>query len=89
MRMAFDIIDKDGGGTLDITDLMEVYDVTKHPEFMSKKKTKEQILKEFLNAFVIGGLKDDGMISREQFDDYYSNIGASIDSEDYFELMIR
>ena len=52
-------------------------------------QTKEQILKEFLNAFVIGGLKDDGMISREQFDDYYSNIGASIDSEDYFELMIR
>ena len=87
--MAFDTVDKDGSGTLDITDLCESYDVTKHPDFMANKKTKDQVLKEFLNAFVIGGLKEDGMISREQFDDYYCNIGASIDSEDYFELMIR
>jgi Ca2+-binding EF-hand superfamily protein len=46
-------------------------------------------LKEFLDAFVIGGMKADGAVSREQFEDYYANIGASIDSEDYFELIIR
>lgn len=56
---------------------------------MSGKKTKDQILKDLLSSFVIGGLKDDGRISLEQFGDYYANIGASIDSDDYFELMIR
>ena len=89
VRLAFDVMDKDKSGRLDITDLCDAYDVSKHPDFMSGKKTKDQILKDLLNSFVIGGLKDDGTISLEQFGDYYANIGASIDSDDYFELMIR
>ena len=89
MRLAFDVIDKDRSGQLDISDLCDSYDVSKHPDFMSGKKTKDQILKDLLSSFVIGGLKDDGRISLEQFGDYYANIGASIDSDDYFELMIR
>lgn len=87
--MAFNIIDSDGNGVLEVSDIIDKYDVTKHPEFLSKKKTKEKIMKEFLDAFVIGGMKDDGMISRKQFQDYYGNIGSSIQSDDYFELMIR
>lgn len=89
VKLAFNVIDTDKSGLLDISDLCDAYDVTKHPDFMSGKKSKDQILKEFLNSFIIGGLKDDGQISFEQFADYYTNIGASIDSDDYFELMIR
>ena len=87
--MAFEVIDKDRNGRLDIQDICDVYDTSRHPEVISKKKTKDQVLKEFLDAFVIGGMKSDGAVSREQFEDYYANIGASIESEDYFELMIR
>jgi Ca2+-binding EF-hand superfamily protein len=89
VTLAFNIIDKDGSGTLEISDIYDVYDVTKHPEFISKKKSKDQILKEFLSAFIIGGMKEDGLISKENFEDYYANIGSSIESDDYFELMIR
>lgn len=89
VTLAFNIIDKDRSGTLEIGDIYDVYDVTKHPEFLSKKKSKDQILKDFLSAFIIGGMKEDGLISRENFEDYYANIGSSIESDDYFELMIR
>ena len=89
VRLAFNIIDKDGSGTLEINDISDVYDVSKHPDFIAKKKSKDQILKEFLNAFVIGGMPSTGLITRALFEDYYANIGASIDSDDYFELMIR
>jgi hypothetical protein len=36
----------------------------------------------------VGGEKD-GVVTRNEFENYYSNLGASIDNEDYFELMIR
>ena len=65
-----------------------MYDVSKHPDYLSKKKTKEKILSEFLDNLTAGE-KGKGEVSYENFEDYYANISASVDSDDYFELMMR
>ena len=88
VNMAFDVIDRDVSGILDLSDVISIYDVSKHPDFLSKKKSKEKIIQEFLNNFVVNGSQD-GFITKEMFQDYYENISASIDSDEYFELMIR
>jgi Ca2+-binding EF-hand superfamily protein len=86
--MAFDVLDKDGSGQIDLQDIAAAYDVSMHPEYISGKRTKEDILREFLDGFDVGGVKD-GVVTRAEFQNYYSTISCSIARDDYFELMIR
>lgn len=34
-------------------------------------------------------LKKDSRVSLQEFEDYYKDVSASIDDDDYFELVIR
>ena len=88
VHMAFAVIDKDGSGVVDAQEVASMYDASKHPEVIARRKTPTQVLKEFLDTFDVGGVKD-GMVTKQEFENYYSNLGASIDNDDYFELMIR
>jgi Ca2+-binding EF-hand superfamily protein len=88
VNMAFDILDTDGSGQMDPADLVGVYDTAKHPDVLSKKKTSTEALREFLDCFDVGG-ELDGMVTRDEFENYYANVSASIDDDQYFELMIR
>jgi calcyphosin len=54
---AFNVIDKDGSGVLDLSDIMAAYDASKHPEVIAGKKTKNEVFREFLDNFD-GGEKD-------------------------------
>ena len=34
-------------------------------------------------------IKKDGIVTPEEWEDYYKDVSASIDDDDYFELMLR
>jgi len=85
--LAFKCIDKDSSGVLDLADITAAYDASKHPEVLAGKKTKAEVFREFLDNFD-GGEKD-GLVYPEEFERYYATLSASIDDDDYFELMIR
>ena len=89
---AFDKLDRDGSGVLDITDVKQVYNARGHPDVKSGKKTEEDILGEFLETFethhnILGG--NDREVTREEFEEYYNNVSASVDNDQYFELMMN
>eukprot|EP00049_Salpingoeca_infusionum_P004198 m.75659 g.75659 ORF g.75659 m.75659 type:complete len:223 (+) comp12454_c4_seq1:52-720(+) len=92
VRQAFQKIDKNGDGTLTKEDLKGVYDVRRHPKFISGEKTEDELLDEFLGTFEgddgAGG-KGDGKVTWEEFLNYYSGVSASIDDDPYFDLMMR
>lgn len=51
VEKAFRKIDKDGSGYLDIDDIKDTYNATKHPDVLQGKRTEQQILNEFLETF--------------------------------------
>ena len=86
--MAFDRLDSDGNGMIDGDEVANCYDASRHPDVVSGRKTEEEVLREFLTTFDVGG-EVDGKVTRDEFTNYYANVSASIDNDDYFELMIR
>jgi Ca2+-binding EF-hand superfamily protein len=88
VQTAFHKLDKDGDGAVDASEIASLYDASKHPDVLSNKRTTEDIYTEFLDTFDVGGVHD-GKVTLQEFVNYYTNLSASIDNEDYFELMIR
>lgn len=84
---AFDVLDKDGSGAVTIEDVAAVYDTSQHPEVKEGAKTPEEVLREFMMQW--DTVEKDGIITKEEFLDYYKDVSASIDTDDYFELVIR
>ncbi len=85
--MAFNVLDRDCSGTVELVDIMGVYDASQHPQVKDGSKTASAVLREFLDTFDAG--EKDGIVTRAEFHRYYSNVSASIDDDEYFELMIR
>ena len=86
VQQAFSKIDFDGSGLVSRDEIDAVYDPSNHPDVLAGKRTSKEILTEFMATFDMGAA---GQVSRQEFEEYYSNVSASIDNDDYFELMIR
>jgi len=85
--LAFKKLDRTGDGVVTIDDIKDQYDVSFHPKFKSGEKSKQAILEEFMSQW--DTIKKDGIVTPEEFIEYYKDVSASIDDDDYFELMIR
>ena len=91
---AFKILDVDGSGEITVSDIEKKYSAKMHPDVKAGKATEEEVLTEFLETFeihhniLIGG-EPDGIVTMEEFEEYYANVSASIDTDEYFEVMMK
>jgi Ca2+-binding EF-hand superfamily protein len=91
---AFDKLDKDGNGHIDVNDMIGVYDASHHPEFKQGKKTEQQVFQDWLRTFQThhecrNNNAPDHIVTREEFQEYYNNISCSIDDDQYFLVMMN
>lgn len=94
VKKAYKIIDKDGNGQLDINDIKGVYNASKHPDVISGKKTEDKVLLEFLETFeahhnIQANESADGVVTLDEWVEYYTSISSSIDNDEYFALMMN
>jgi len=86
---AFSILDKDGSGQVSVSDIQHLYDVTHHKDFIEGTKTKEEVIGEFLNSFDGAKGNNDGVITKKEWDDYYSDLSMNLPTDEYFVQMME
>jgi len=93
VKRAFEKLDRNGNGVVELDDIKGFYNAKQHPEVRSGKKTEDDVLSEFLDTFQLHhSLKNpnerDSQVTFKEFVEYYNNVSASIDNDEYFELMM-
>jgi len=90
---AFDKLDLDRSGVVEIGEIKSIYNCKHHPDVKSGRKTEEDVYGEFIETFEMhhGNTKGrkDKRVTTEEFLEYYNNISASIDSDEYYEVMMN
>ena len=93
MKRAFDKLDKNRNGVVEIDDIKGVYNAKNHPDVKLGKKTEDEVLSEFLDTFELHYSlshpdQRDRQITYDEFTEYYNNVSMSVEDDRYFELMM-
>jgi Ca2+-binding EF-hand superfamily protein len=86
INKAFDKLDVDGSGKVSIADVEAVHNPKSSELIRLGKTTASAIFANLLRSYDEDG---DGLITRDEFIDYYREISPSIDTDEYFALMIK
>lgn len=71
-----------------VADVARKYDPRHHPKYVTGEWDAEKVFLEFLSSFDSPS-DPDGIVTREEFINYYAGVSASIDLDVYFDLLIR
>eukprot|EP00946_MAST-07B_sp_MAST-7B-sp1_P001712 g1712.t1 len=86
IKMAFDSFEKDQWNRVTLKVIAKHYDVSMHPGVLQGKMTPTEALYEFMKKWDKDG---DHTVTEDEFVEYYEWVSATIDNDDYFELMVR
>lgn len=88
IRKAYNKLDRNNDGIITVDDLHGVYDASHHKKYRSGEYTEDDVFLEFLATFETPN-DADGVVEWDEFLNYYSGVSACIDSDVYFDLMMR
>jgi len=89
VKLAFGQLDQRGRGVVTLEDIARIYDVSGNPLVKAGKLSKTDALRAFMSQWHLAQKKYTDDVTLDDFIEYYDWISASIDRDDYFELMIR
>ncbi|XP_050024195.1 calcyphosin-like protein [Dermacentor andersoni] len=87
VQRAFYKMDKTGDGIITIRDLKGLYNA-RQPKFQNGELSEDDAFDLFLQDFDSPN-DPDGKVTIDEFIDYYAGVSASIDTDAYFDLMMR
>lgn len=87
VQQAFKKIDYNKDGVLTGEDFKQFYSAKYHPQVLEGKITEDEAIAKFASRFE-GSQKKNGIITWDEFQDYYNGVSASIDDDEYFVFMM-
>ncbi len=87
INQAYDKLDVNKDGLVKLDDIEQLYDASQHPDVLDGKKTEQEVILEFVQKW--DTQEKDGIITIDEFYDYFSDVSASIDTDEYFEAMMK
>jgi Ca2+-binding EF-hand superfamily protein len=89
VERAFLQMDRDGSGQVTASDIKHLYDVQHNKDFIDGSKTKEEIIEGFLDSFDGARGNNDGIVSHQEWMDYYTDLSMSLPTDQYFVEMME
>eukprot|EP00743_Colponemidia_sp_Colp-15_P006408 GILK01006897.1.p1 GENE.GILK01006897.1~~GILK01006897.1.p1 ORF type:complete len:993 (-),score=218.03 GILK01006897.1:158-3094(-) len=95
IKTAFAKLDVENTGYLSVDDLKKHFDSRNVSDVRAGRKSHEQAVQDFihhLSTFLITrnpNRYDDDPISEQEFEEFYTTLGSSIDDDEYFKSMIE
>jgi calcyphosin len=86
IRKAYEKLDVNRDGLVKLDDIAKIYDVSQHAEILSGKADPKDVFMSYMSLW--DTQKPDGIITFAEFCDYYRDVSASIDSDEYFGAMM-
>lgn len=87
IRLAYEKLDVTKDGKVTLEDIAKIYDASEHPDVKQGKKSPEQVFQEFMMQWDCQ--QADGIVTFDEFCEYYEGVSCSIDSDDYFAVMMK
>ena len=84
--LVFYKFDKNKTGSADPNELRKVFNCLKHPRYLEGSYNEDQIFYLYLQNF---SSLNDGLINKEEWDDYYSGVSTTIDNDFHFIRLIK
>ena len=93
INLAFNKLDRDKDGVVDMCEIREFYDTFTHPDVRRKRRTKDEIILEFFRNFDVGTNPEkkvsDGVVTWDEFHGHYWDLSVQILIEKVFVDQIK
>jgi Ca2+-binding EF-hand superfamily protein len=87
IRLAYGKLDINGDGQVTLDDIAKIYNASHHPDVIARKKTEDEVFLEFMSQW--DTQVADGIVTFDEFMIYFKDVSASIDTDEYFEAMMK
>ena len=84
---AYAKLDVNQDGLVKLDDVARLYDASQHPDVQSGKSTPEDVYREFMSQW--DTQNPDGIVTPDEFVEYFKDVSASIDTDEYFHVMMQ
>jgi Ca2+-binding EF-hand superfamily protein len=87
INAAYDKLDKNKDGQVTLDDIAKIIDISTFPEVVNGSKTPKEVYMQYMSCWETQ--KVDGIVTFEEFVDYYKDVSASVESDEMFAAIMK